>query len=436
MATFVQLGEEDPGFDLALVLNNINNPQDKKVEAEDEGDDEEEEDLEFNEAKASDLGKLVAAGKYEEVLNQGFFGSLDKVMALENVDMIDTVFSLAFSLVHHLTEEQTGNFIKKLCGLLSDVKTSDTLSDLKLNLLCVMFNLLEPTNTFRKDVFMVLLRFAQDTGNAAACTGQFKHIPNWIKQWQLNEADEAALYLIVSQVCEQAGEAIASQDYLVKYLNTISASTDASVRESGKEQAQAAAVAAVKSFDVNPMEHPQYDCDRIRNIPAVRCLEGDTKYGSTYSLLHTFACDTVGEYLALVKKNPKLCEELGLDHEMNLQKLRALTICSLGMQQESLSYETLVDKLKVDSKDDVESVIIDAVMAGRVDAKIDQETESVIIQRTTQRTFSKDDWKSIQTKLDGWVTDLQNVRNTIYQVHAQQIESGIGELGVDEDVEQ
>lgn len=424
MATFVQLGEEDPGFDLALVLNNINNPQDKKVDVEDEGDDEEE-DLEFKEAKESDLGKLVAAGKHEEVLNTGFFGSLDKIMALDNADTIDTVFSLAFSLLHNLTEEQVGNFIKKLCDLLSDTKTKDTLPVLKLNLLCVMFNLLEPTNTLRKNVFMVLSQFALDTNNAHACTGQLKHISNWTKQWQLNEAEEAELYLLVSKVCEQAGEAIVSQDYLVKYLNTISASTDTKIRESGKEHAQRAVVAAIKSFDVNPMEHPQYDCDRIRNIPAVSCLEKDKKYSATYALLHTFACDTVGEYLELVKKHPKLCDELGLDHDMNLQKLRTLTVCSLGMEHESLSYDTLIGKLKVDSKDGVESVIIDAVMAGRVDAKIDQETEQVIIQRTTQRTFSKDDWKTIGEKLDGWKNNIHNVLSTLHHVHAQMLNADV-----------
>lgn len=418
MATFVPLGEEDLGYDLALVLNQVNNPSEKKAAHPNDEGDEEEEDVEFTEAKASALGKLVTAKKYQELIEKGFLGSLDKIMAQEE-DQIDTAFSLAFALLHNLKEEQVGSFIKNLYTRLADEKTKDTLTELKLNLLCVMFNLLDAANMLRKEVFMVLLKFAHSTNNGGVCIGQLKLLSSWILAWKLSDTEEAELYLLVSQLCEQAGEFIQSQSYLVKYLTTISKSTDAKLRDAGKPHAARAAVAAIRSFSENPMEFPQFDCDRIRKIPAVSSLENDKKYSTTYALLKIFAAETVGEYFALVKKHPKLCEELKLDHDTNLQKLRTFTICSLGMQQERISYKTLMEQLKVEDNDGVESVIIDAVMAGRVDAKIDQETEEVVIQRTTQRVFNKGDWKTIGTKLGTWKSNIIDVLKTLHQVHIQ-----------------
>lgn len=431
MATFVQLGEEDTGYDLALVLNSIISPTEQKevtpVDTENEGDDQE--DFELKEAKESDFGKLVTAGKHEQLLNEGFIVNLDKIMKVDDAGLIDTCFSLAFSVLHLLDEKQSGAFITTLCSRLTDSATKDTTTHLKLNLLCVMFNLLDPAHALRKEVFMVLLNFAKSTGNGAGCVGQLKLIPNWIAAWKLKDTEEAALYLLVSELCEQAKEFIQSQSYLVKYLVCISNCNDDKAKEAAKPHAAKAAVAAIKSFSESPMEFPQYDCDRIRKIPIVSSLEKDQNFSSTYQLLKIFACDEVSKYLEMVQKFPNLCQELGLDHDMNLQKLRTLTICSLGMAHEHLSYETLIEKLQVTDKDAVESVIIDAVMAGRVDAKIDQEAGVVIIQRTTQRIFNKEDWKTIGTKLDSWKTNIHTVLATLHNAHAQMINSEAGYEG-------
>lgn len=421
MATFVQLGEEDPGFDLALVLNNLDRKRtgSEKKTAEDDG----EEDLELKAAKESALGKLVTAKKYNELLSKYFLGAFDKLMALKDTDLVDTAFSLAFSLLSHLKSEEMTSFVSTLCGRLADAKTKDTYTELKLNLICVMFNMLEKTSSLRQTVYVSLLKFALTTNNGALCMGQLKTVDEWITAWKPEPTAEAELFLLISQLCEQAGNTNPAQSYLVKYLTSISNSKDAKARAAAKPHAARAALNAIKSFTENPMAHPQFDCDRILGLPIIQDLKNDKEHAHTFTLLHIFACDTVGEYLDLVKQQPKLCDKLGLDNDQNLQKLRALTICSLGMENERLSYETLIDKLKVDDKDAVEAVLIDAVMAGRVDAKIDQESEEVIIQRTTQRSFRKEDWRTIGNKLDAWKNNIHNVLATLHHVHAQMLQT-------------
>mmetsp|Transcript_29773 Transcript_29773/g.41638 ORF Transcript_29773/g.41638 Transcript_29773/m.41638 type:complete len:436 (-) Transcript_29773:117-1424(-) len=422
MATFVQLGEENPGYDLAIVLNSINSNKPLEQKQSTSEDDEQADAAEFAAAKESALGKLVASKKYNELLSKNFMGAFDKIMALKEIEMVDTVFSLAFAILPNLTPEEMNSFVSGLCTRFTDEKTKEHLTELKLNLMCFMFNMLDATSPIRHTVYTALLKFALATNNASLCMGQEKSVEVWMEAWNLDKTAEAEVHLLISQLCEQAEQFQLAQSYLVKYLNTISTSTDTKARSAAKPHAQRAAIAAIKSFTENPMAHPQYDCDRIKSLSIIQELEKDKEYANTFALLNIFACDTVGKYLDLVKQQPGLCQKLGLDHEQNLQKLRALTICSLGMEHERLSYETLIDKLRVDDKDAVEAVVIDAVMAGRVDAKIDQEKEEVIIHRTTQRVFRKQDWRKIGNKLESWKNNIHEVLRTLHHVHEKMLQ--------------
>jgi hypothetical protein len=71
---------------------------------------------------------------------------------------------------------------------------------------------------------------------------------------------------------------------------------------------------------------------------------------------------------------------IGLVHDEVIRKLRTLTISSLGLASERISYADLAKKLSLADVNEVEGVVIDAVLSGRVDAKLDQEAQIVIIQ--------------------------------------------------------
>jgi hypothetical protein len=89
----------------------------------------------------------------------------------------------------------------------------------------------------------------------------------------------------------------------------------------------------------------------------------------------------IGAHLTIT--NHKWMHSIGLVHDDVVRKLRTLTISSLGLASERISYAELAKKLSLSDVNDVEGVVIDAVLSGRVDAKLDQESQVVIIQYVT-----------------------------------------------------
>lgn len=67
----------------------------------------------------------------------------------------------------------------------------------------------------------------------------------------------------------------------------------------------------------------------------------------------------------------------GLDSDELLQHIRALTLCTLAAQQDELTFSVLKDALEIKSNDELEECVIGAVVAGLLEAKIDQ-TNQVI----------------------------------------------------------
>ena len=60
----------------------------------------------------------------------------------------------------------------------------------------------------------------------------------------------------------------------------------------------------------------------------------------------------------------------------------------------------------------MESQVIEAVASGLVDAKLDQEQQLVIIQRTTARSFDPARWRKLADKIAGYRTALRTMLRT------------------------
>jgi len=66
-------------------------------------------------------------------------------------------------------------------------------------------------------------------------------------------------------------------------------------------------------------------------------------------------------------------------------------------------------KLQLEDSFELESAVIEAVMSNRLQAKIDQDKEVVLIQRATARVFEDKDWEGLGGKLAEWDTKVSHV---------------------------
>lgn len=106
--------------------------------------------------------------------------------------------------------------------------------------------------------------------------------------------------------------------------------------------------------------------------------------------------------------------QLGLTHDECLRKQRVLALAGLASGKEEVTYDAVAQALGVD-EGDVESWVIEAVGAGVMDARLDQTRRIVLIHHVTLRTFTKEHWQQMSTRLALWKDNLASLLEVVQQ---------------------
>lgn len=153
----------------------------------------------------------------------------------------------------------------------------------------------------------------------------------------------------------------------------------------------------------------------IRSKIICNVMSQTPKYKELYQLLTIVYEGNVNDFEIFYKANTESFQSLGLSY-VNLQnKMRLLTLCSLGNVvggDHSYSFEELMHSLQLKSQNELEELVICAITKKLLFAKIDYELSQVDITRAKQRTFDKNAWQEVAEKLSLW---RQNT-NTVLQI--------------------
>ena len=80
-----------------------------------------------------------------------------------------------------------------------------------------------------------------------------------------------------------------------------------------------------------------------------------------------------------IEKNNKYIELIDIKNDDLLRKMRLLTLLSIGHKIKLISFEKLKKELLIETLNDIESIVIDAIKRKLIQAKIDHLNEQVII---------------------------------------------------------
>lgn len=120
--------------------------------------------------------------------------------------------------------------------------------------------------------------------------------------------------------------------------------------------------------------------------------------GSLVDLLRIVCCDTLSAYKAYESKNKAFMVEHGISAEETTTKMRLLTLCSLGVQSQTLQYRQISSALEI-ADDDVELWVVEAIASGLLEANMDQFQQVVTITRCAHRSFGREHWLGVRAKL-------------------------------------
>ncbi|KAF9295982.1 hypothetical protein BGZ74_010528 [Mortierella antarctica] len=270
---------------------------------------------------------------------------------------------------------------------------------IKFKVLSNVFNTLPANSPLRLSVFTSIVDLAVASDDMDLVLPQLQYVPNWVSEWGVGADAERVLLLNLSDRLKETGFQYQSLEFLLKYLTSFNGS-DVSGQ---KVNATRAIVESISLPEVLNFEN-------LLKVDAVQGLKSE----KAYELLSVFMSGNVQDYRTLVTKYAGLIKELGLDEEETLRKIRLLSLASLGSENlaRELSYQEIAKALEV-SEGEVELWVIDVIRAGLVEAKLNQVSKVVVVNRSIYRTFGTAQWQQLSQRLNGWKQSLAEILQVV-----------------------
>lgn len=289
---------------------------------------------------------------------------------------------------------------KKFCVKLTEMGASSNNALLRIKILNNLFVGLPTDNSLRYDVYIGQLRLASKFGQTNAITTQLKQVKDWLKTWNVDIEQRRVCYRELHAALKDEQKSEEATRVMLELLATY----DEESASLAKDDAEKCVIDFISKPDIFIMDH-------LLQLKPVSVLQGSP----IYELLKIFVSGQLIDYMEFYSNQKEYIEEIGLDHDANISKMRILTTLSLSIQEKEISFAHLSEVLGIQSED-IEEYIIELVKSKLVHAKIDQINEKMIIRSTRVRTFGMSEWQQLEQKLETWHANLQSIRSNLEQV--------------------
>jgi translation initiation factor 3 subunit M len=263
-----------------------------------------------------------------------------------------------------------------------------------LSVLTNLFNILPVRSPLRYQVFDAILDFANKSSNGHLLVNQLKHLPKWIEEWGVGDAEKQSIYFKVSQVLASL-DSEASYNYLFDAVSCIS-----------PDAASGSVELTEKLVKLALVSDEIYDFDDILALSAVQKLKDNS--ADLYKLLEIVSS---GDFNAFSSYNGKVSD---VDMDAIVAKVKVLALANLAFQSSStITYSSISSAIQV-PEEEVELWVIDAIRAGLVEGRLCQMEQRFDIHRATPiGKFGEEEWKEVSARLDKWKSSLREVYDVI-----------------------
>ncbi|MCJ1311586.1 hypothetical protein MMC25_005259 [Agyrium rufum] len=312
-------------------------------------------------------------------------------------------FLAAYNLLIHLVRQssQIDSYLSRLCQYLSQPITSSPQNGpgLALSVLTTIFNILATDDETRFHVFQTILRLVRQSSTFDQLKPQLASLDAWLAAWESEEEERRQLYLMISDLADDASESTLAYVYLLKAIRTFP-SDDSSSPEARN--------LALKALQTALGNSSHYDFSDLTALDAIQALRRSDP--THFELLEIFSADALDEYNDFRESHASWVEDQGLPTSVLERKMRLLTLASLAAasSSRSLPYSQIATALQIPDEE-VEMWVIDVIRAGLVEGKLSQLQKTFLIHRSTYRVFGDKQWVEVAGRLDTWRGSLESV---------------------------
>jgi len=316
-----------------------------------------------------------------------------------------------FIIVATLLLKLEGGKAKEMLHKAIEILKSDKSGHKKTRLVILhhMFNL-NPTIRWQYTLFVAILEYSLESDQSYAVESLFESIEERLKSWAIPAEKKRTVYdLILKHI--GSTDSTSCYEFNVKYLSTYD--NEQSISTETKER--------IKSIIISLIKDPEIlRTDTLLDLNVVKRLKNDKTYDPVYNLLEIFTCQGYKEYLNFKNeaKNHDLLSSFELDNEKVVSKIRLLALTSLASSKDYIPYHEAAQVMGIDEAE-VEFMVVEAIVMGVLDARLDQLEHLIIIRQAESRYFKLEQWEQIETKIDKCKENLASLLTVIQNAKSQ-----------------
>ncbi|CAM9269691.1 unnamed protein product [Ectocarpus fasciculatus] len=154
--------------------------------------------------------------------------------------------------------------------------------------------------------------------------------------------------------------------------------------------------AACAHLIVKAISHKNVFCfGEMLDLPSIQTLKTEPEFSAHYNTLELFAYGKFSNYTDDPSKYIQLTD-------VQITKLRQLTLATLAAKSELLSYEFLMSELAMESVGSLQDLIVAAIYIDLVKGKLDQKNAVFKVSDYAARDVRPEDIQGMISKLSAW----------------------------------
>lgn len=332
----------------------------------------------------------------------GMFANIPEQRGDDRIKEVESFFALILSMLRqfedgdHLTAATT-----RLIKLFSE--DIEQQPELRLRLLMMLYNTFnDPKFADRYRIFKSVLDYSAKAGLLDQVLPYLEQLDSWMVDWDPSVDDKRKLFYDISKYMREMGKRSDAYMYLKRHHDLYTEEEDASMLTS--DSVVEKSILLVKDAIQLPSVILFDDVLSFRSVKAL----AKTKHAALLQLCEVFLTGTVNALKSFHDKNKKLFEEHQISFEEAMSKIRLLALATLAHGKSELSLTEVATALE-EKEENVERWVVRAISEGVIDGRIGQLNEKVFVKSAFQRTFEKKEWEFLDSKLNSWIDNLENV---------------------------
>lgn len=298
--------------------------------------------------------------------------------------------------------------LKQLCEYLGSSDRKDAFFAWKAKMLVSMFHGFNEYIRFKYFPYMGLLKLSawRPTGRIPIDVWKVR---NFIRGWNLSREEERAMWKQVHRTSLSARQSMNGSRAVIEFLRTYD---DKKFDDETKFEVEK----ALKELINDPNTY-LYDT-LVLNVPIFLTIPDDHVQKR---IVKAFVFSSVAEFDALYEKEKKAFEELHVQYDVAIRKVRIINLLRIAERRKNIAFETLERELNV-PQDEIQQLLVETLRTRMLCGKVDEKNSRLKVMSAEIPYFDESQWKMLQSSLRKTQAQMQQLSGLLELISQNEVD--------------